>query len=61
MVDWIRKRLNFTTLKYQSLYKMLDAIGLPWDNVCNLLLERQGIVHAPEKWPMALFQGQLQP
>ncbi len=35
MVDWIRKRLNFTTLRYQSLYDMLDAIGLPWDNVCT--------------------------
>ena len=35
MVDWIRKRLNFTTLKYQSLYDMLDAIGLPWENVCT--------------------------
>ncbi|WP_418791847.1 amidophosphoribosyltransferase [Phosphitispora sp. TUW77] len=35
MIDWIRKRLNFTTLKYQSLYDMLDAIGLPWDKVCT--------------------------
>ncbi len=35
MVDCIRKRLNFTSLKYQSLYDMLDAIGLPWDNVCT--------------------------
>lgn len=35
MVDWIRKRLNFTTLKYQSLYDMLDAIGLPRDNICT--------------------------
>ena len=35
MVDLIRKRLNFTTLKYQSLYDMLDSIGLPWDNICT--------------------------
>ncbi|MDT3701094.1 MAG: amidophosphoribosyltransferase [Thermincola sp.] len=35
MIDWIRRRLNFTTLKYQSLYEMLDAIGLPWGNVCT--------------------------
>lgn len=35
MVNLIRKRLNFTTLKYQSLYDMLDAIGLPWDNLCT--------------------------
>ncbi len=35
MVEWIKNRLNFKTLKYQSLYDMLDAIGLPWDNVCT--------------------------
>lgn len=35
MIDWIRRRLNFTTLKYQSLYEMLDAIGLPWESVCT--------------------------
>jgi len=35
MVDNIKKRLNFTTLKYQSLYNMLDSIGLPWENVCT--------------------------
>jgi amidophosphoribosyltransferase len=35
MVEWIRKRLNFTTLKYQTLYDMLDAIGLPEDKVCT--------------------------
>jgi amidophosphoribosyltransferase len=35
MVDWIKKSLNFTSLKYQSLYDMLDAIGLPWNNVCT--------------------------
>jgi amidophosphoribosyltransferase len=35
MVDWIKKHLNFTSLRYQSLYDMLDAIGLPHDNVCT--------------------------
>jgi len=35
MVEWIRKRLNFTSLKYQSLHDMLDAIGLPHDKVCT--------------------------
>ncbi len=35
MVEWIRKRLNFTSLKYQSLTDMLDAIGLPHDKVCT--------------------------
>lgn len=35
MVDCIRKRLNFTSLKYQNLYDMLDAIGLEHDKVCT--------------------------
>ncbi|MHB8961829.1 MAG: amidophosphoribosyltransferase [Saccharofermentanales bacterium] len=35
MVDCIKKRLNFTSLKYQNLYDMLDAIGLPREHVCT--------------------------
>lgn len=35
MVEYIGKRLNFTTLKYQSLPDMLDAIGLPHQNICT--------------------------
>lgn len=35
MVDCIKKRLNFTSLKYQNLYDMLDAIGLPRENICT--------------------------
>ncbi|HEX2944934.1 MAG TPA: amidophosphoribosyltransferase [Clostridia bacterium] len=35
MVDWIRKKLKFTSLKYQNLYDMIDAIGLPGDKVCT--------------------------
>ena len=35
MIDWIRKELNFTSLKYQSLPDMLDAIGLPEGVVCT--------------------------
>lgn len=35
MVDWIRKKLKFTSLKYQSLFDMIDAIGLPEDKVCT--------------------------
>jgi amidophosphoribosyltransferase len=35
MVDCIRKRLNLTTLKYQRLDDMIDAIGLPKDKVCT--------------------------
>jgi len=35
MVEWIRKHLKFTSLKYQALNDMLDAIGLPHDKVCT--------------------------
>lgn len=35
MVDRIRNRLDFTTLRYQRLPDMLDAIGLPKERVCT--------------------------
>ncbi|NLV63283.1 MAG: amidophosphoribosyltransferase [Clostridiaceae bacterium] len=35
MIDCIRKKLNFTTLRYQNLPDMLDAIGLPHENLCT--------------------------
>ena len=35
MIECIRKKLNFTSLRYQNLYDMLDAIGLPEDKVCT--------------------------
>lgn len=35
MVEYIGKQLNFTTLKYQTLPDMLDAIGLPHENLCT--------------------------
>ena len=35
MVDEIRKALNLTTLKFQSLEKLIEAIGLPADKVCT--------------------------
>jgi len=35
MVEYVRKELNFTSLKYQSLPDMLDAIGLPHDKLCT--------------------------
>lgn len=35
MVDCIRKRLNLTTLKYQTLDDMLEAINLPKEKVCT--------------------------
>jgi len=35
MVEYIGKELNFTSLKYQALPDMLDAIGLPHENLCT--------------------------
>jgi len=35
MVNCIRKHLNFSTLKYQNIYDMLDAIGLDKNKVCT--------------------------
>ncbi|TET36014.1 MAG: amidophosphoribosyltransferase [Planctomycetota bacterium] len=34
MVDWIAKDLGVTTLKYQALEDMVEAIGLPADRLC---------------------------
>jgi amidophosphoribosyltransferase len=34
MIDWIRRDLNVTSLKYQSLEDMIAAIGLPKEKVC---------------------------
>lgn len=35
MVNCIGKKLNFTSLKYQSLPDMLDAVGLPHEKMCT--------------------------
>jgi amidophosphoribosyltransferase len=35
MVDRIRKRLRLTTLKYQKLEDLVEAIGLPKDKLCT--------------------------
>lgn len=35
MVEKIRKRLNFTTLKYQTLDDLVAAIGLPKEQICT--------------------------
>ena len=35
MVEWIKKDLGVTTLKYQKLSDMVDAIGLPKDKLCT--------------------------
>ena len=35
MVEEIRKELNLTTLKFQKLESLIEAIGLPPDRVCT--------------------------
>ncbi|WP_413853192.1 amidophosphoribosyltransferase [Candidatus Ruminimicrobium bovinum] len=35
MIEWIRKYLNITSLKYQTLEDMVQAIGLPEENLCT--------------------------
>jgi len=34
MVEWIAKDLEVTTLRYQTLDDMIDAIGLPRERLC---------------------------
>jgi amidophosphoribosyltransferase len=35
MVEGIREKLNFTTLRFNRLDDMLDAVGLPHENLCT--------------------------
>ncbi len=42
MVDRIRNRLNLTTLKYQSLPDMIEALGMPKERVCTFCWDGQG-------------------
>lgn len=35
MVEWIRKDLEVTTLRYQTLEDMIKAIGLPQEKLCT--------------------------
>lgn len=42
MVDRIRTRLNLTTLRYQRLPDMIDAIGLPKEKVCTYCWDGAG-------------------
>jgi amidophosphoribosyltransferase len=34
MIDWIQRDLNVTTLQYQGLDDMVEAIGLPQERLC---------------------------
>ena len=42
MVDGICKKLNFTSLKYNRLDDMVDAIGLDPDKLCTHCWNAQG-------------------
>jgi amidophosphoribosyltransferase len=42
MIEWIRKKLNLTSLKYQKLDDMLDAIGLPKEKICTYCWNAKG-------------------
>lgn len=35
MIEWIRKDLDVTTLRYQTLDDMMDAVGLPKEKLCT--------------------------
>jgi amidophosphoribosyltransferase len=34
MVDWIRREIGLTTLRYQTIEDMIQAIGLPREKLC---------------------------
>ncbi|MBW1685616.1 MAG: amidophosphoribosyltransferase [Deltaproteobacteria bacterium] len=42
MVERIRNRLNLTTLKYQTLPDMVEALGMPKDQVCTYCWDGRG-------------------
>jgi amidophosphoribosyltransferase len=42
MVDRIRNRLNLTSLKYQAVPDMIEAIGLPKERVCTYCWDGAG-------------------
>ena len=42
MVERIRNRLNLTTLKYQTLPDMVEALGMPKDRVCTYCWDGRG-------------------
>jgi amidophosphoribosyltransferase len=42
MVDAIKQRLNFTSLAYNRLDDMIDAIGLPAEKLCTYCWNGKG-------------------
>jgi len=35
MIEWIRKDLEVTTLRYQTIEEMVESIGLPKEKLCT--------------------------
>jgi amidophosphoribosyltransferase len=35
MIEWIRKDLGVTTLRYQTIEEMIESIGLPKEKLCT--------------------------
>ncbi len=42
MIDRVRNRLNLTTLRYQTLTDMVEAIGMPRENLCTYCWDGKG-------------------
>ena len=55
MVDCIGKRLNFTSLKYQAMPDMLDAICLPHENICTYCWNGRMIWDRGDRFLVPLF------
>jgi len=49
MVDWIRRQLNATTLRYQRLDDMLAAIGLPEEKLCHYCWTGRSFSYEPQR------------
>ena len=48
MVEEIRKSLGLTTLKYQSIDKLIEAIGLPKEKVCTYCFDGEDPTHCTD-------------
>ena len=42
MVEWIRNRLGLTTLQYQTIGDMVEAVGLPKNKLCTYCWDGEG-------------------
>ncbi len=49
LVEVIREKLNLTTLKYQKLENLVNAIGLPKEKLCTYCWDGIGLLLAFEE------------